>query len=197
MSEQMNTMQDIIRYAAETYGEKPAIRYKVKKEIVTKTYTDVKKDSEAFSRVLEHFHMLGDHVAVIGPTTYEWIISYFGTVNSGSVIVPLDVQLPAAEVCELLKRADIRMLVYDSLRKDVAELARRICPAVEYYVCMQGAEHREESEQENVQEKERGAADKKIWSWRRLLQEQEGSFSCTLDPERMADVAKELENKYN
>ncbi|MCI8833851.1 MAG: long-chain fatty acid--CoA ligase [Ruminococcus sp.] len=188
MSEQMNTMQDIIRYAAETYGEKPAIRYKVKKEIVTKTYTDVKKDSEAFSRVLEHFHMLGDHVAVIGPTTYEWIISYFGTVNSGSVIVPLDVQLPAAEVCELLKRADIRMLVYDSLRKDVAELARRICPAVEYYVCMQGAEHREESEQENVQEKERGAADKKIWSWRRLLQEQEGSFSCTLDPERMTAI---------
>ena len=118
MSGQINTMQDIIGYAAKTYGENAAVRYKVKKEIVTKTFCDVKADSEAFSRALEAFGMLGKHVAVIGPTTYEWIISYFGTANSGSVIVPLDAQLPAAEVCELLNRADISMLVYDSLRKD-------------------------------------------------------------------------------
>lgn len=163
MSGQINTMQDIIHYAAETYGDDPAIRYKVKKEIVTKTFRDVKADSEAFSRVLEHFEMLGEHVAVIGPTTYEWIISYFGTANSGSVIVPLDAQLPAKEVCELLNRADIHMLVYDSLRKDVAAMAQEMCPEVRHFVCMQT---------------ELGE----------LLQEHAGSFQCTLDPDKMTAI---------
>ena len=37
--------------------------------------------------------MLGKHVALIGPTSYEWIISYFGVVNSQSVVVPVDAQL--------------------------------------------------------------------------------------------------------
>ena len=69
MSSQINTMKDIIGYAAKTYGENPAIRYKVRKEVVTKTYLDLKRDSEAFSRALEGMGMLGQHVAVIGPTT--------------------------------------------------------------------------------------------------------------------------------
>lgn len=173
MSGQINTMQDIIGYAAENYGDNAAIRYKVKKEIVTKTYHDVKADSEAFSRTLEHFGMLGEHVAVIGPTTYEWIISYFGTANSGSVVVPLDAQLPAGEVCQLLNRADIHMLVYDSLRKDVAVMAREMCPEVQHFVCMQAEEHSEEN---------------KTWSLHQLLKEHAGSFQCTLDPDKMTAI---------
>ena len=93
MSSQINTMKDIIGYAAKTYGENPAIRYKVRKEVVTKTYLDLKRDSEAFSRALEGMGMLGKHVAVIGPTTYEWIISYFGAADSGCVIVLQTMQL--------------------------------------------------------------------------------------------------------
>ena len=143
MSGQINTMKDIIGYAAETYGENPAIRYKVRKEVITKTYEDIKKDSEAFSRALDHMGMLGKHVAVIGPTTYEWIITYFGAANSGCVIVPLDAQLPAADVCELLDRADISVLVYDELRRDVAEMAAEKCPDIKCMVSMQAKENTE------------------------------------------------------
>ena len=108
--------------------------------MVTKTYLDLKRDSEAFSRALEGMGMLGKHVAVIGPTTYEWIISYFGAADSGCVIVPLDAQVPAADVCELLNRADISVLVYDELRRDVAELAGEKCPEIKCMVSMQAKE---------------------------------------------------------
>ena len=128
MSGQINTMKDIIDYAAETYGDAPAIRYKVRKEVITRTFRDLKRDSEAFCRALDSMGMLGKHVAVIGPTTYEWILAYFGAANSGCVIVPLDAQLPASDVCELLNRADISVLVYDELRRDVAEMAKEKCP---------------------------------------------------------------------
>lgn len=133
----VETMKDIIDYAAATYKSQDAFRYKVKKEVVSKTYEDVKRDSEAFSCLLEDLGMLGKHVAVIGPTTYEWVVSYFGTANSGGVVVPVDVQLPAADVCELLNRADVTVLVYDELRADVAAMAKELCPQIQHILSMQ------------------------------------------------------------
>ena len=89
--------------------------------------------------------MLGKHIAVIGPTTYEWIISYFGAVNSGCVAVPLDASLPAADLCDLLNRADISVLMYDSLRKDAAKLARETCPGISHMICMQAEENTQDT----------------------------------------------------
>lgn len=133
----MQTMKDIIDYAAATYQKQDAFRYKVKKEIVSKTYEDLKKDSESFSCLLSHMELTGKHVAIIGSTTYEWIISYFGTANSGGVVVPVDVQLPAADVCELLERADVSVLIYDELRADVAAMAKEKCPKLIHMISMQ------------------------------------------------------------
>lgn len=171
MSRQMNTMRDIIDYAAETFGDNPAIRWKVRKDIATRTYQDIKADSEAFSRALDSMGMLGKHIAVIGPTTYEWIIGYFGSANSGCVVVPLDAQLPAADVCELLNRADVSVLVYDELRKDVAAMAKEACPNVKHLVSMQAKEDGED-----------------ILSFNKLIEKHAGSFSCELDPDKMCAI---------
>ena len=171
MSGQINTMKDIIDYAAETYGDAPAIRYKVRKEVITRTFRDLKRDSEAFCRALDSMGMLGKHVAVIGPTTYEWILAYFGAANSGCVIVPLDAQLPAADVCELLNRADISVLVYDELRRDVAEMAKEKCPQVRFMVSMQAEKDKEQ-----------------VLSLTGLLKKHAGSFSCELDPDKLCAI---------
>lgn len=175
MNQTINTMRDIVEYAAATYQDQPAFRYKVKKEVVSKTYRELKEDTESFSRILQSFGMTGKHVALIGPTTYEWVVGYFGTVNSASVVVPLDVLLPPADVCELLDRADINVLVYDELRKDVAEMARKICPGIQCYINMQALEHEEKEGQ-------------KIWALPRLLKEHEGSYPCEIDPDVMTAI---------
>lgn len=133
----VKTMKDIIDYGAATYKKQSAFRYKMRKLIISKTYEDVKRDSESFSNVLSYMNLNGKHVAIIGPTSYEWIISYLGIVNSAGVAVPVDVQLPAVEVCRLLNRADVSMLIYDELRADVAELAMNTCPNLSSAVSMQ------------------------------------------------------------
>ena len=95
----------------EKYGPEDAIRYKVSKnEIGSKTYTQLREDSESFSRVLQDLGEQGKHIAVIGMTSYAWLVAYFGTVNSGSVVVPLDVNLPAEDVCDLIARSDSQSL---------------------------------------------------------------------------------------
>lgn len=159
----IETMRDIIDYAAEHYGDQKAFCYKVRKEIVSKTYQDLSKDSQAFSRLLAGLDMVGNHVAVIGPTSYEWVVSYFGTVNSGSVIVPVDAQLPAADVCELLDRADVSVLIYDDMRSDVAEMAETACPKLVHKLSMQS-------------------------DLPGLLEEYAGEYRVELDPEKLCAI---------
>ena len=74
-------------------------------------------------------------------TSYPWLVTYFGTVNSGSVIVPLDVNLPAEDVCDLIDRSDSTVLVYDEVRKDVAAMAKERCPQLKTLISMQKSEH--------------------------------------------------------
>lgn len=159
----MENMKDIIDYAAKTYQDQEAFCYKVKKEIRSKTYRELQQDSQAFSRVLENLGMTGKHVAVIGPTSYEWVITYFGTVNSNSVIVPVDALLPAADVCELLNRADVSVLVYDELREDAAKLSEAACPKLVHRISMQ----------EVLPE---------------LLKEHAGSYSAAIDNEKLCAI---------
>lgn len=171
MNEQISTMKDIIDYGAEKYGDSPAFRYKKHKEVVTKSYRDVKRHSQSFGHVLDSLKLAGCHVAVVGPATYEWIVTYFGTANSGGVIVPLDAQLKAENLCELLNRADISVLVFDSIRKDVAAMAKEKCPGLKYMISMQ------------AEEKEGD-----ILSLHQLLSGQAGSFSCEPDPDKVCAI---------
>lgn len=68
-------------------------------------------------------------------------MSYLAITESGSVAVPIDASLPAADICELLDRADVRMLIFDEARSDVAELAAKSCHDINVYVSMNRTEH--------------------------------------------------------
>ena len=174
----VNTMKDIINYSAERYQDQDAFRYKVKKEVRSRTYRQLKEDCEAFSRGLEGRGLLGKHIAVIGATSYFWITAYFGTVNSGGVIVPLDAGLPADDLCELINRADVSALVYDDLRKDAAEAAALKCPGLSCMISMQAEEDRTAQ----------GDSLLPVLSFQKFLADHKGNFDAELDPDRMCAI---------
>ena len=125
----VSTIRDLIVSAERRVPEKAAIRYKKgKNEIETKTYAQLKADSEKFSAVLKNLGEQGQHVALVGATCYEWVVTYLGISNSGSVAVPLDVLLPAEDLCELVDRADATVFVVDEVRADVLAIAKERCP---------------------------------------------------------------------
>ncbi len=133
-----STIRDILVQAEKQFGPEDAIRYKIGKDIIeTKSYTQLKEDSERFSSVLKELGEQGNHIAITGMTSYLWLVAYLGTVNSGSVAVPLDVSLPAEELCELIDRADATVLVLDEIRQDIAAMVRERCPKLKYVFSMQ------------------------------------------------------------
>lgn len=167
----VENLRGIVQYAADNYGDRAAYRYKVGKEIEEKTYNDVNRDTKALSRMVEAFDLKGKHIALIGTTTYQWISSYFGIVNSGSVAVPIDVQLPPDAICELLNRADVEMLIFDEVRADVAVAAKAACPQIKYIVSMQA-----ETEKDG------------ILSWKELLENNRGEYATEIDAHQLCTI---------
>ncbi len=167
----VETLRDIVKYSAQTYGEQAAYRYKVKKEIVDKTYNNVNKDSMAISRMLEDIGMKGKHIALLGTTSYQWIVSYFGVTNSASVAVPIDVQLSAEAICELLNRADVEMLIYDEIRADVAAAVKSACPQIKYIVSMQAEEETDG-----------------IISWKEAVEKYQGEYETEINPAQLCTI---------
>ena len=91
---EIKNIRELVTEAGKDYAERIAYRYIENKEMIEKTYAEVKADTDAFGRMLEKLGMVGKHVAVIGPTSYEYLVTYFGAASSGSVIVPIDRELP-------------------------------------------------------------------------------------------------------
>ena len=167
-----STIYDILAKAAETFGPEDAIRYKVSKnEVMSKSYRQLFQDSQSFSNALAFLGAQGGHVAIIGPTSCSWLTAFFGTVNSGSVAVPLDVSLPAEEVCELIDRADVTALVADESRSDVIGLCKSLCPRLKHVISMQQEEN-----------------DSRALSFQSLLEKHAGSFSFRPDPDQLCTI---------
>ena len=140
-----STIRELLVNSEAAYGSWDAFRYKVKRadeegkravSIERKTYTELKTDSERFSAVLDSLGEQKKHIAILGTTSYTWIVAYMGIVNSGSVAVPLDAQLPVEELCELLNRAEVTTLVYDESKAQVASEALKACPGLKHLISM-------------------------------------------------------------
>ena len=84
--------------------------------------------------------------------------------------VPLDASLPAADLCELLDRADVTALVFDEVRRDVAEMAGERCPKLKHRISM------------------KADGEKEILSLPELLEQYGGAFDCRPEPDQLCTI---------
>lgn len=175
-----STIRELLVKSEAAYGSSDAFRYKVKDNdadgkktvsIESKTYTELKNDTERFSAALASLGEQKSHIAVLGTNSYAWVVSYLGTVNSGSVAIPLDAQLPTEELCELLDRADVTTLVFDESKAQVASAALTACSQLKYVISM--------NEESTVE----GALS--LW---KLIEEQNPGFDYEPLPEDLATI---------
>lgn len=167
-----STILEILTQAAETFGPEDAIRYKAgKNEVASVSYSRLFADSQSFSNVLSSLGVCGGHAAIIGPTSVPWLTAFFGTVNSGGAAVPLDVSLPAEEICDLINRADATVLVADEARADVIDLCKTLCPGLKCVISMQQEE-----------------SDDRALSFSSLLARHQDSFSFRPDPDSLCAI---------
>ena len=122
----LRNLKNMVDYAAENFSDRDFIQYKTAYGIESRSYAQLKKACDAFSLMLEAKGLAGAHVAVIGPTSYNWIVTYFGTAATGSVIVPLATAETVEMNCRLIDFADVDVLVFDEKSVPLYEAAKKL-----------------------------------------------------------------------
>ncbi len=71
------------------------------------------------------------HIALLGPGSAAWLVSYFTVLSAGRVIVPLHDGTPQQELADCVQLADCGMLLYDEQRGRAAAALAQALPSLQ------------------------------------------------------------------
>ena len=100
------------------------------------TYTQFGDDVHGLGTALVARGYQGKRVAVLGENCYGWTVGYMATVTGVGIIVPIDKELPAEEISNMIKRADVSVVVFSDKYFDKIKSIKDKCPSVSLFVNM-------------------------------------------------------------
>lgn len=134
------TIREVFERAIALYKNRPFIleKFSHKDEKFTEiTYEKFGKDViglvTGLNKVLD---LKGKRVVIIGENTYYWYVSYMGMLCSDAIAVPVDKELPANEIENVIKRAHASCVIYSTKKEEVIKKVKENLPNVAYFVKM-------------------------------------------------------------
>ena len=76
----------------------------------------------------------GDRVAYLSFNTHKLLEGYYGVVQAGSIVMPLNVRLSVPELINILNHAEPALLFYEADFAPIVEQFRQHCPAVRMFL---------------------------------------------------------------
>ena len=106
-----------------------------KKEFREITYKEFRQDVTSIGAALiEKLGLKGERIAIIGENSYEWAVSYYSVVCGAGLVVPLDKELPASEIANLVKRSRAKAIFFSNRKRDLINSIREQVPDLKYYI---------------------------------------------------------------
>ncbi len=132
MSE-VKTLKELVYRADERFGDESfVIEYK-KKVFVEHSYRQFRNDCDSLGAWINDHFSGRVHAAIIGLTSYEYLVAWFGIQCSGNVSVPLDNANNAEKIADEINRSDTEIVFVDKNHEKDLETFRSLCPKVKYY----------------------------------------------------------------
>ena len=102
------SLGQVLPAAATRYGDKPALIADGR----TFSFRELDALSNAFAASLSKLDVgPGDRVTLYGANSWEWLVSYYGTLKTGAVINPVNVMLTPTEVAYVTRDCGAKALV--------------------------------------------------------------------------------------
>ncbi len=123
----ISTIRELIETSAEEFRDRTA--FLVKKDGVTMhvPYSKVIEEVRALATFFNDKGHHGKRIAVIGKNSYEWSITYLAVTSGVGVIVPIDKDLKAPEILNILTLSEADAVVYsDELSETIEGLSMDI-----------------------------------------------------------------------
>ncbi len=120
-TEKVGSIVELVERSARLYGNKTAVKFKIRKKTFEKSYNDILHDAKQYGKYLLSLGLEKGHIALLGASGYYWIVAYIGVQFAGMTVIPLDKELDAKPLSEQIKQSDADFLFYDGEYEDTAE----------------------------------------------------------------------------
>ena len=138
------TIKEVFERSIELYKDNPFIleKFNHKDEKFTEiTYEKFGKDVIGLVTGLNKIlNLKGKRVVIIGENTYYWYVSYMAMLCSDAITVPVDKELPANEIENVIKRARACCVIYSSKKEEIIKKVKENLPDVAYFIKMNSEE---------------------------------------------------------
>lgn len=105
------------------------------------TFDEYRKDVIGLGTGLNKILNLKDkRVVIIGENTYHWYVSYMAMLCGTGIAVPVDKELPANEIENVVKRSKASAVIYSAKKKEVIKKIKDNLQDVEYFIEMNSDE---------------------------------------------------------
>lgn len=115
----VSTIRELLETSADEFSARPAFLVKRDGETKTITYNDAMNDVKALSTYLNSKGFEGKKIAVIGKNSYEWSLVYLAVTCGTGIIVPVDKDLKAPEITNILKFSGADAVVFSQELEEV------------------------------------------------------------------------------
>ena len=119
-------LRQMIELQAREAPERVAFRYREGKNVVQKTVSEFREDICVLSAWLLSHGFRNAHLALTASNSYLWIVVCFAVICSGSVLVPIDKDLPEDEMIRLIRHSESVLVFAD--RRRAERLNACLCP---------------------------------------------------------------------
>ncbi len=127
-------LRDMVDGCAVVFGDKVLYDYYENGVLKTCTYREFKVLVDRMATAFFHLGLAGSHIAVIGENHPLYTATYLATVNSGSVIIPLDKELAMDQIVKFAELAQIEAIVYTGCYNGRFAQMAEAFPQVRYFI---------------------------------------------------------------
>ena len=114
-------IRHMLRTSTELYGDNVAFRQRFEKNEPYReiTYKEAFETVNALGTALTNIGLKGKRIAVIGENCYQWATSYLAVICGTGVVVPLDKELSAMELKQLVIEAEVSAVMFTKKYREI------------------------------------------------------------------------------
>lgn len=129
-----SSIKEMIELAVHDAGDKIAYKFKVGDEVREVTFSEFFETIKKLGAFLHENSEDKRHVACIGKNSYDWITAYITTLRSDGVFVPLDKDLPEADIIHVINDSECSIVFCDGKYEELFRNNLDKLTAVKYFI---------------------------------------------------------------
>lgn len=126
----------LVDSSAELFADKPALKYRINGTDYSVTYSEFKRTVDSLGTAFYSLGVGESHIAIIGDNCFHWVLSYVTALISEAVVIPVDKELSAEDIFNILEHSECEAVIYTKSVKNKLDLIKEKLPLVKTYIAM-------------------------------------------------------------